>query len=97
MAERIARSRSRIAPRTSIIPEMFSPTTSSTIAERPNMVMRAPVICARRRAPAVKYGSTPPALSWFVEGYRAASADIADRTAASACGTVISGPSRATM
>ena len=49
------------------------------------------VICERRRAPAGKYGSTPPALSWFVEGYRAASAAIADCTAASACGTVVPG------
>ena len=90
-------SRSRVAPRTSIMPEMFRHTINSTVPARPSMTPITRRDSGRPAAPIEMYGSTVAALNSFDAGYaRARPVTVAD-TSAFACLMSTPGSSRPWM
>ena len=67
-AARIDSSRSRLAPRTSIMPEMFRHTISSTVPARLSRTLITRRLSGRPAAPIEVYGSTVAALNSFDRG-----------------------------
>src|SRR5262245_19956485 len=88
IAWRIDSSRSRIAPRTCIMPEMFRHTTRSTAPDNVNPIVLSSVNWELMRLPIPWYVLATPALFSFVFAYCWANWDVTVETAALAFATL---------